>query len=222
MSVLPSKKNTSKAVDVMPIARALHKKTLLLVLDKEVVPQQLNSEFRYPTTGTVRDMCTNLAVALQCDIVKDHRRRTNRLLAAHDDTVILDEQLTLLASSRLIDRNRLQDIITTNVEVSRAIKQIMMNDRVVLDKSFGNKPKEQPADISNKKDDLILQESSNDYSVKELKRKALETSPEFEGIINNPTDPESPVIDKVREIQRIKAEKTETEIRRARKTRSSK
>lgn len=226
MSVLPSKKRQSATVDIMPTARSLYKNVLKLVLNKDVVPPQLNSEFRYPISNNVRDMCTNLAVALQCDAVKDHSRRSERFMSAHDCTVILDEHLTLLCSARHVDKKELLDILTDNVKVSRGIKQLMANDRIEIDRAHTNKrTKKEDSQKEVSKDDsseLVLPVASNDFSVTELKRKALEEAPELEGIINNPTDPDSPIIDKVRAIQDAKSRQAEEDIRRSRSLKSSK
>lgn len=68
---------------------------------------------------------------------------------------------------------------------------------------------------------LELEGNTFSSSFKELERIALEESPELVGIINDPTCPESPTIDKVREVQKMRTNAAEAEIRRDRRINSS-
>ena len=230
MSVLASKK-VNRAQDILGESMKLYKSAAQVVLDKEIVPPQLNSEFRYPILTNLRDMCANVAIAMECSPIKDFNRRSKRLMDAHDNTIVFDTHLELLKMVRRVPDDTVVDLLTSNVKIQRSIKATMAEDRILLDDHHRSKRHKDAAKKDNdanlvetepKEDDqLILPESSKDSSIKELRKRALENTPELAGIVNNPTDPESPVLDRVREIQQIKSDAIDAQIRKGRVRRSS-
>ena len=220
MSVKSSQRTVTN-LQVKDTAMQLYLKTCKLVYNKDIVPQPLNSEFKYPVTGNLRDMCTNIAIALQCDPVKDFKRREEKLMSAHDCTVINDTYIELLSRSRALPTDLVTDILEDNVAVGRMVKLIMADDRAKADLDFKGKVKTLEngeskngeslfADPSEKKGikkvdtktDLFNVDDTSSCSINELRRRTLEEAPQFSGIITNPTDPMSPVIDKVKDCQK--------------------
>lgn len=241
MSVLASKRGTP-AVNIKPAAHDLYKKLAQLVLDTEIVPKQLASEFKYPILQTARDMISHLAVACSCDTISDHDRRSRHFMDANDMTVVLDEQLELLSECRNLPKETTLEILKDNCYIARGIRSIMCDDRKVIDAHFKSQPDKKREELSAIKtaelikgvsrettkgktidgpSDLVLETRSNDFSMKELRKRALEESPEFVGIINNPTDPESPVLDHVRDVQTMRSKASEMNIRKNRTRKSS-
>lgn len=235
MSVLASKK-INRAEDVLGTAMRLYRNTARIVLNKDIVPPQLSSEFRYPVTNNLRDMCSDIAVALECDPIHDYSRRTRRLMSAHDSTIIFETHMELLKSVRRIPDELILGVLTDSVNVERGLKAILAEDRMLVDerhKSSRNKKEnaknndaslverteKKPENTDEK--ETIIQDTSSESSIEELRRRALENSESLQGIINDPTEPCSPVINKVREIQKIKSATADASIRKGRVRRSS-
>ena len=239
MSVQASQRG-EPAVDLKPKVVALYRGVANIVLDKNVVPSPLFSEFKYPILTTVRDMTANLAVANSYHAVSNFDRRQKRLMDAHDNSVVLDAQIELLSSCRQLPKDCVLEVLKLNTEISRGIKKIMCEDRKTVDAALKSRADMKKKELSNaetlalikdadkvatkeqsvdpKQEDSLFNSSS--FSVRDLKRQAIEAVPEYQGIVNNPTDPESPVIDVVREMQMIRGKVDHANARRTKGRRS--
>ena len=234
MSVLPSKKPVPLP-DIKQQVMDLYVSGAKIAYDESVVPKPLNAEFRYPITNNLRDLCCNVSMALTYKPLAKNNRRLEAFLKAYDDTVIHQTYLDLLSRCRPIDHKDLKSQYEQVFSIQRSIKAYAAADRMAIDQHLHSKREAErlqraddvididPSSISEQRADLFDKGTFKKKTpLIEMKKQALESVPKIEGIVNDPTGLDSPVLFKVRAIQKTKAQMTAEEIRKLIRRKSSK
>lgn len=209
MSV-PKGKRKEEANPVLEKSRDLYAYMLKLMSDQQIMDKAYRPSLAKSITSQAQAICHCISAANAMALFGKNARARKRLLLQLDSVdgiqmIIAD--LYVLYRIGTIGQERIVKAMQKVVDLDRSIKEWIKEDRMTYDKilhcrnldEVGFDDKFDESVVIPETESLDLNQDPKNFQ--EIYELALKSTHEKEGIVNNPSGPNSPVVDEIRERQ---------------------